>query len=90
MRRRPGQRLHQRRGIPTAEVQAEAGTARLSPSETALLHGDRFAGAAGRLRSKEALRTSDEKVSTDHPVEVALAALVLGGGLRGRRGTASA
>lgn len=51
---------------------------RLTPSETVLLHGDRFAGEAGMLRNKEELLTSEKKVSTDQLAEAALAAAMLG------------
>jgi uncharacterized protein (DUF2267 family) len=61
-----------------SDVQTAAETLRLTPSETVLLHGDRFAGEAGMLRSKEELLTSEKKVSTDELAEAALAALLLG------------
>ncbi|HEX2189731.1 MAG TPA: hypothetical protein VHG51_12570 [Longimicrobiaceae bacterium] len=51
---------------------------RLTPSETVLLHGDRFAGEAGMLGNKEELLTVDKKVSADQLAEAALAAAVLG------------
>lgn len=51
---------------------------RLTPSETVLLHGDRFAGEAGMLRNKEELLTGEKKVSADQLAEAALAAAVLG------------
>lgn len=69
-----------------SEVQAQVGSARLTPSETVLLHGDRFAGEVGMMRNKEELLAVEKKVSTDQLAEAALAALVLGseqaGGIR--------
>lgn len=68
------------------EAQAAVGTARLTPSETVLLHGDRFAGEAGVLKGKEELLADARKVSADQLAEAALAAAVLGseqaGGIR--------
>lgn len=61
-----------------SQVQADVAAARLTPSETVLLHGDRFAGEAGMLRAKTELLAGDAKVSTDQLAEAALAALVLG------------
>ena len=61
-----------------SQVEAGAGAARLTPSETVLLHGDRFAGEAGMLRGKTELLTAEKKVSTDQLAEAALAAAVLG------------
>lgn len=60
-----------------SHAQATVPSARLTPSEVVLLHGDRFAGEAGMLRGKEELLTSDKKVSTDQLAEAALAAIVL-------------
>ena len=69
-----------------SQVQPDAGSARLTPSEIVLLHGDRFAGEAGMLRGKTELLTAARKVSTDQLAEAALAAMVLGseqaGGVR--------
>jgi len=69
-----------------SQVQPDAASTRLTPSETVLLHGDRFAGEAGMLRGKTELLTADRKVSTDQLAEAALAAMVLGseqaGGVR--------
>lgn len=69
-----------------SQVQPDAGSIRLTPSEIVLLHGDRFAGEAGMLRGKTELLTADRKVSTDQLAEAALAAMVLGseqaGGVR--------
>ena len=68
------------------EAQTAVGTARLTPSETVLLHGDRFAGEAGMLKGKEELLADARKVSADQLAEAALAAAVLGseqaGGIR--------
>lgn len=61
-----------------SQLQADAGSVRLTPSETVLLHGDRFAGEAGMLRAKTELLTAEKKVSTDQLAEAALAAMVLG------------
>lgn len=69
-----------------SQVQPDAGSIRLTPSEIVLLHGDRFAGEAGMLRGKTELLTAARKVSTDQLAEAALAAMVLGseqaGGVR--------
>ncbi len=61
-----------------SQVQPDVASVRLTPSETVLLHGDRFAGEAGMLRAKTELLTADKKVSTDQLAEAALAAMVLG------------
>lgn len=61
-----------------SQVQADVDPVRLSPSETVLLHGDRFAGEAGMLRAKTELLTADRKVSTEQLAQAALAAMVLG------------
>ncbi|HEX7238745.1 MAG TPA: hypothetical protein VF263_00655 [Longimicrobiaceae bacterium] len=50
----------------------------VTPRETVLLHGRRFAGEVGMLRAREELLTGEGKVSTDQLAEAALAAAVLG------------
>lgn len=61
-----------------SQLPADVAAARLTPTEIVLLHGDRFAGEVGMLRSKTELLTADKKVSTDDLADAALAALVLG------------
>jgi hypothetical protein len=61
-----------------SRAQPDVGSVRLTPSETVLLHGDRFAGEAGMLRAGTELLTAEKKVSTDQLAEAALAAMVLG------------
>ena len=61
-----------------SQLHADPVPPRLTPSETVLLHGDRFAGEAGMLRGRTELLTAARKVSTDELAEAALAAMVLG------------
>lgn len=60
-----------------SDAQAAPPQTQLAPSEVVLLHGDRFAGEAGMLATKEELLTRDAKVSADQLAESILAAVLL-------------